>query len=149
MLKPVRLLTILSLILGLTLFSSFVNSSFANKDSNIVPVKSQVKNNSKVIVYYFYSKPRCISCKKIEAYTKEAVASLNNSNVDFIAINLDQPENKHYVQDYKLYTKSVVLSKIKNGKQAKWKNLNGIWTKLNSEQNFKAYVTKEIKNIGG
>jgi len=149
MLKLVRLLTIFSIILGITLFVGFSNSCFARIDNNIVPVKSEVKNSSKVIVYYFYGKPRCVSCKKIETYTKEAVASLNNNNVDFKAVNLDDSNNKHYSKDYKLYTKSVVLSKVKNGKQVKWKNLNGIWTKLNNEKEFKAYITKEIKKIGG
>ncbi|MDD3013235.1 MAG: nitrophenyl compound nitroreductase subunit ArsF family protein [Candidatus Gastranaerophilales bacterium] len=149
MFKLIRLLTILSVLIFLTLSLGFLNSSYAISENNIIPVKSEVKNNSKIIVYYFYGKPRCVSCKKIETYTKEAVASLKNNNVEFKAVDLDQPKNKHYTKDYKLYTKSVVLSKVKNEKQIKWKNLSGIWTKLNNEKEFKAYITKEIKKIGG
>jgi len=149
MFKGHRLLTILSIILVITLFFGLTTCSFAGSEDKIIPVKSEVKSSSKIIVYYFYGKPRCVSCKKIEAYTKEAVNSLNSNNVEFKAVNLDQPENKHYAKDYKLYTKSVVLSKVKNGKQVKWKNLSGIWTKLNNEQEFKSYITKEIKKIGG
>jgi len=147
MFKSLRLLTIFSVFLALMLSFSFSGYSLANSDSKEIPVKSEIKNGSKTIVYYFYAKPRCVSCKKIEAYTREAVSSLNNPKVEFKTIDLDQPENKHYTQDYKLYTKSVVLSKVKNGKEIKSKNLTKIWTKLGNENAFKNYVTKEIKSF--
>jgi thiol-disulfide isomerase/thioredoxin len=147
MFKSLRLLTLLSIFLTLILSFSFANCSFAGSDNKTIPVKEVVKNSSKTVVYYFYAKPRCISCKKIETYTKEAVSSLNNSKVEFKTVDLDQPENKHYKKQYKLYTKSVVLSKVKNGKEIKSKNLTQIWTKLGDEKAFKNYVTKEIKSF--
>lgn len=147
MLKSPKLLTVFSIFLALIFSFSLAGCSFASSDSETIPVKSEVKNSSKTIVYYFYAKPRCVSCKKIEAYTKEAVSSLNNPKVEFKAVDLDQPENKHYAKDYKLYTKSVVLSKVKNGKEIKSKNLSDIWTKLGDEKAFKNYVTKEIKSF--
>ena len=138
MLKMVKSLALMLVIMTLSL--NFLNSSIA---------ASKPTNDTKIIVYYFYAKPRCISCKKIENYTKEAVEALKNNKVEYKAINLDDNANNHYAKEYKLFTKAVILSKVKNGKQVKWKNLDGIWTKLNNEKEFKSYVTKEIKNIGG
>lgn len=103
----------------------------------------------KVVAYYFYGNRRCVSCKKIEAYSRAAIEEgfadeLKNGALEFIPINTDEKENKHYTKDYKLYTKSVIVSKIENGKEAKWKNLTGVWQLLNTEKGFKKYVRDEI-----
>lgn len=148
MFKKSKIITLVAVLAAITVsISSLTACSFADNKSEIIPVKSEVKNGTKTIVYYFYAKPRCVSCKKIESYTKETVSSLNNPKVEFKTVDLDQPENKHYAKDYKLYTKSVVLSKVKNGKEVKSKNLSEIWTKLGDKKSFKNYVTKEIKSF--
>jgi hypothetical protein len=103
----------------------------------------------KVIAYYFYGTRRCASCKKIEAYSKAAIEEgfaeeLKNGTLEFIPINTDEKENKHYTKDYQLYTKSLVVSKIENGKELKWKNLAGVWQLLRSEKGFKKYVRDEV-----
>ncbi len=119
------------------------------QERNIVPVKAEIHQQEGITVYYFYAKPRCISCQKIENYTQEAVTSLSNSNVVYKAVNLDLPENKHYYKDYGLYTKAVVLSQVHEGKEIKSKNLTKIWTKLNDEKAFKEYINKEITQFPG
>lgn len=149
MFKWAKILTILAIFVALTISFRSAISSFANSETPEKPVQSEIENDSKITVYYFYSKPRCISCKKIETYTEEAVNSLKNSEIEFKKINLDLPENKHYAKDYNLYTKSVVLSKVKNNEEIKSKNLIDIWTKLNNEEKFKDYIKKEIKDFGG
>ncbi|HSA07365.1 MAG TPA: nitrophenyl compound nitroreductase subunit ArsF family protein [Candidatus Gastranaerophilales bacterium] len=123
------------------------NYPWAKAEKNIAPVKTVVQKQNGVTVYYFYAKPRCASCEKIESYTKEAVSSLNNPNVEFKMVDLNKPENKHYYKDYGLYTKSVVLSKVKDGKEIKSKNLDKIWTKLGTDKEFKKYITEEINKI--
>ncbi|MDD3149828.1 MAG: nitrophenyl compound nitroreductase subunit ArsF family protein [Candidatus Gastranaerophilales bacterium] len=149
MLKITKLLTIFSIFSALTFSFALTSCSFAAPKDKTIPIKSEVKNSSKIIVYYFYAKPRCASCKKIEAYTKEAVESMNKSNIQYRAIDLDNKANSRYSKDYKLFTKAVVLSKVEKGKEVKWKNLDGIWTKLNNETEFKNYIKKEVKNFGG
>ncbi len=108
------------------------------------------ESGSKTIVYYFWSKPRCISCKKIEAYTQEAVKDnfakeLENGSLELKII--DYSKDKAKQKNYGLYTKSVVLSKVENGKEVKNKNLDKIWTKLNNEADFKKYIKTEIQNF--
>lgn len=102
----------------------------------------------KVNVYYFYGKPRCTTCMKIENYTKSAVASMKDKDIVFKGVDMDNTANGAMVKKYNLYTKSVIISKVKNGKE-QWKNLDKIWIKVSNEQIFKNYVITEIKNLKG
>lgn len=99
-----------------------------------------------VNVYYFYGSPRCITCKKMEAYTKSAVDSMKDKNIIYKPINIDEKSNKHFVKKYNLYTKTVILSKVNNGKEAS-KNLDKIWLKVKNEKDYKNYIIKEIKEF--
>ncbi len=105
----------------------------------------------KINVYYFYGKPRCATCIKIEKYTQSAVASMKDKNVVYKSIDMEKSENSSMVKKYNLFTKSVIISKAKNGKTEKgqWKNLDKIWLKVGNEQEFKKYVTGEIKALKG
>lgn len=102
----------------------------------------------KVIVYYFHGHSRCGSCMTIERYTRESVEAafakeLKSGQIEFRSINVELPFNNHYVNDYKLYTKSVIVSDIAQGKEQRWKNLQKVWELLHSEKAFKAYVKNE------
>jgi len=104
--------------------------------------------SDKINVYYFYGKPRCTTCMKIENYTKSAVTSMKDKDVIFKGIDMDNSVNGAMVKKYNLFTKSVVVSKMKNGKE-QWKNLDKIWLKVGNEQDFKNYITTEIKILRG
>ena len=102
------------------------------------------------IVYYFMTTQRCPSCMKIEAYSKEAVEkgfteALKKGSMVWRMVNVDQSENKHFIKDYGLYTKSVVLVKIRDGKQVNWVNLDKVWALLGDKTAFQKYVTDEVK----
>jgi len=107
-----------------------------------------------VIVYYFRNNYRCPSCKKIETYTQETVTTrfaddINKGVVTFKMVNVDEPANKHFIKDYKIFTKQVVLVEMKNGVQTRWKNLDKIWDLLGDQAKFSAYVENEIRNFKG
>jgi hypothetical protein len=38
---------------------------------------------------------------------------------------------------------------VKAGKQMKWKNLDQVWNMINREDEFKAYIVKEVKAFLG
>lgn len=102
----------------------------------------------KVNVYYFYAKPRCMTCAKIEKYTQSAVESMKDKDVVYHGIDMDKSESSLLVKKYNLFTKSVIISKTKNGKE-QWKNLDKIWLKAGNEQEFKKYITDETKKFKG
>lgn len=103
----------------------------------------------RVIVYYFHTTYRCPTCHKIEKYTKETMESgfsqaLRDGRVEFHVLNIDEPTNSHFIQDYKLYTKSVVVVSIKDGKQVRWGNLAKIWALVGNQQLFIKYIQDEV-----
>jgi hypothetical protein len=106
------------------------------------------ESNSKVVAYYFHGNFRCATCHGIENYTKEAIDNnfqkeLKSGQLEFKAVNTEKPKNRHYVKDYNLYTKSVVLSLVKNGKEVKFKNLEKVWEYVRNKKKFESYIQKE------
>lgn len=137
----------LSLMLGILVVALFLNTQTASSKTESINLKG-----SKVVVYYLHNNFRCPNCYKIENYTKEAVnqnfsKELKDGKLVFKVINFDENPNKHYVEDYQLYTKSVVLSKTKDGKQVQWKNLDKIWTLLGDKKKFQEYIKTETTNF--
>ena len=107
-------------------------------------------NNHQVIVYYFHGKYRCFTCKQIEQLTREAVVDffdyeINTGLIELKVINVDELENRHFVKDYQLFTRSVVVSDIINGKEKQWKNLQKVWELVRNDEAFKKYIRNEIK----
>jgi hypothetical protein len=103
----------------------------------------------RVNVYYFHTTFRCPTCYKIEKYTQEAMESgfspaLRDGRVQFQVLNIEEPANAHFVQDYKLYTKSVVVVDIKDGKQVRWSNLAKVWELVGNQKLFIKYIQDEV-----
>jgi hypothetical protein len=98
----------------------------------------------RITVYYFHGTVRCSSCNRIEAYGLEAVAGqVRAGKVVWQAVNTDRPKNAHFVQDYALLTRSIVLSETLDGRQTRWKNLDRVWELLNDKRAFTGYVQRE------
>jgi hypothetical protein len=108
-----------------------------------------------IVVYYFHTTNRCYSCMKLEKLTYLAIAEgfdreLGDGRVKFTSINVEQDENKHFIKDYKLYTKSVIVSDVAQGEEQRWKNLQRVWELLREDQAFKEYVQDEVRlYLGG
>jgi hypothetical protein len=105
---------------------------------------------SRIIAYYFHVTVRCTTCKTIEAYSREAILShfkddLDRGRLEWRVVNVQLPENRHFVKDYQLFTKSVVLVHIANGKQQSYKILNDIWELVGDKARFQAYIDKEVR----
>lgn len=103
-----------------------------------------------VAVYYFHGNFRCVNCRNIERYTKEAVEKyfqkeLNSGKIVFKVINVERKGNEHFADDYKLYTKSVILSLVKDGKEVRFDNLSKVWEHLNNRNNFHDYIRTEVE----
>ncbi|MFH0777101.1 MAG: nitrophenyl compound nitroreductase subunit ArsF family protein [Candidatus Eisenbacteria bacterium] len=102
-----------------------------------------------VIAYYFHGTVRCPTCRKIEAWSREAIEKafqqqLGTGDLKWRALNVDESENKHFVGDFELYTRSLVLVRIRDGKREAWKNLEKVWDLIGDEQAFKEYVHREV-----
>jgi len=101
-----------------------------------------------IVVYYFHTTFRCPTCYKIEQYTQEAVEHYFNKEIVagtlvFKTKNFEKKENKHFITDYQLYTKAVVISMIKEGKEVKFNNLTKIWEYVRDKEKFYDYIKTE------
>ena len=104
------------------------------------------------MVYYFYTNTRCSSCKTIEAYTREAVeknftAAYKGWKVIFRGVNVEEESGKHFVQDYRLNSKAVVVQKFSGEKALKWTMLEKIWQLLGDKEAFINYITGETHKL--
>ena len=104
----------------------------------------------KVIAYYFHTNTRCSTCIKIEQYSKEAIEKgfpeeLKSGALEMRIVNYENPENRHFMQDYKLVSKSLILVNTVNGKQTEWTNLKVVWQLTGRKDAFLNYVRKEVR----
>lgn len=104
-----------------------------------------------VAAYYFHGDARCPTCIKIESYTGEAITGtftneLSSGCLSWQVLNTDEPEHEHFVKDFELTTKSVVLVEKVDGKQVNWKNLDRIWDLVDDKDVFKKYIIEETKD---
>ncbi|MCX5704479.1 MAG: nitrophenyl compound nitroreductase subunit ArsF family protein [Candidatus Omnitrophica bacterium] len=107
---------------------------------------------TKVYAYYFHGTIRCPTCHKLEQYSKEAIETnfkdaLASGKLEFKVVNVEDKGNEHYGNDYQLYTKSLILSLVKDGKQIKWINLDKIWEYVGNKQRFVDYVKSGVAGL--
>jgi len=146
----------INIILGLFVAASLVYlivtelQTPQTEQKKTVEKKAEKSEDDRLNIYYFHATARCNSCMKIEKFTKTAVETgfekeLANKKIIFKLVNIDKSENKHFIDDFKLYTKSVIVEQIKNGKQKKWVNLEKVWDLLDNETQFSLYIQEEVK----
>lgn len=105
--------------------------------------------DSSVVAYYFHGNARCVTCRNMEKYAKEAIENnfseqLDNGTLVFKAVNIDEKDNEHFIDEYQLYTKTIIISQVKNGKEVRHKNLSKIWEYARNREKFLEYVAAEI-----
>jgi hypothetical protein len=127
--------------------------SNGNPDTAKITLKKNPQvENRKVVVYYFHRTMRCATCIKLEEYSDEAIksgfnAQLKNGKLEWKIINIEDAGNEHFEDDYQLYTQSLVIVEIRNGKQHRWKNLEKIWELVGTKEAYFHYVQDEVKNF--
>ena len=120
-------------------------------NAKITQKKNPQVGDRKIIVYYFHRTMRCATCIKLEEYSDEAIksgfnAQLKNGQLEWRIINIEDAGNQHYENDYKLYSQSLVLVELQNGKQQRWKNLEKIWELVGMKEIYLRYVQDEVKS---
>lgn len=109
----------------------------------------------KIVAYYFHVTVRCVTCRAIEQYSREAIEQgfreeLKKGAVEWRPVNVQLLENRHFIRDYRLFTRSLVLVKMKDGKQVEWRNLDKVWELVGRKGEFLKYVQTNVKAyLGG
>jgi len=108
----------------------------------------------KMIVYYFHATQRCATCMTIESYSKEILgtkygAQLKAGVIQWQVVDVEQPKYRHFIQEYRLVSPSVVVVRIENGKRGQWQVLDKTWTLVRNKAEFFQYVQSNINKLLG
>ena len=106
--------------------------------------------SNRVVVYYFHRTARCENCLRFEAYTAAALEQalgdeLARGLVEWHVVNVDGPEEAHYLDDYGLEGSAVIVSVVIDGSESAWEDLDAIWTLVEDREAFEAYVVAEVR----
>lgn len=121
----------------------------ASSDQETVS-ETVAEDGNRVVAYYFHGNMRCATCRKIEALTKEAIEAafapeLELGTLQWREVNVDEAGNEHFIQDYQLTTRSVVISEIADGEEKRWKNLERVWQLVGNKGAFLDYIQEETR----
>ncbi len=91
-------------------------------------------------VYYFHGNQRCMTCNRIEALARAAIEEkfpreIAGGRVVFRAVNVDEPANEHFIRDFQLASRTVVMA---DG--GKYEKFDEVWTLVGEPEKFAAYL---------
>ena len=103
-----------------------------------------------VVAYYFHGIKRCQTCLRIEEYALEALEAgfpeeIQSGALEWHAVNVEEPPNGHFITDYELTTRSLVLVDMEGGAETRWKNLSRVWELVGDREAFVGYVLQETQ----
>lgn len=100
------------------------------------------------IVYYFHRTARCPTCLSMETWTSQTVAKANSGKsspkLAWSAVNLDEPANAHFADDFQLTFGTVVVAENRAGQAVRWKNLEKVWEFSADETTYQQYLDSEF-----
>ncbi len=105
----------------------------------------------KVVATYFHGNIRCVTCRKIEAYSQEAVRDafeqqIAAGTVEFRAVNVEEDANRHFIQDYQLVTRTLVVTDEVDGAVKRWAKLDNVWGLVGDRTAFFRYVQGGVRD---
>lgn len=103
----------------------------------------------KVIAYYFHSTMRCVTCLKIEELAQQALRenlahAFESGELEWQALNMEEPAHQHFALDYGLVTSSLVIVNMQDGEQRDWINMEKVWQLVDDEVAFRQYVVEQV-----
>lgn len=118
----------------------------ANETFRITEERTEPRD--KLVAYYFHRTQRCRTCLTIEAYAEEALRdgfadAFESGELEWQAVNVEEPQNERFVEEYGLTASALVMIFLENGEQTQWKNLERVWELVGDEPGFKEYVRDE------
>ena len=100
-------------------------------------------------VYCFHGNRRCMICSKIEQLTKQALeekyaGALASGKIVFRAVNVEEPVNEHFVRDFGLTVRGVVMAG--NGRFEKF---DSVWNLVRDPEKFQSCIQDGVKRMMG
>lgn len=103
-----------------------------------------------VRVYYFHRTVRCADCLLIEQVSADALQevfpqALADGRLDWRPVNLDQPENTHFVFDFDLNANELVVVRGEGGTVA-FSKLPEVWKLVQQPDQLRSMLIDLVKS---
>jgi hypothetical protein len=128
-----------------------VRSTPATRESEPPQRATPQSHVRKIVATYFHGNIRCVTCRKIEAYSREAVhdafgPEIEAGKVEFRAVNVEEDANRHCIQDYQLVTRTLVVTEEVDGAVKRWAKLDNVWGLVGDRTAFFRYVQGGVRD---
>jgi hypothetical protein len=101
-----------------------------------------------LVAYYFHGSHRCPTCRTIESLAHTSLQDeIDLGRIQWRMVDYDLPQNKHFSDDFELYSPSLVLVHENQGRVASWKNLERVWSLTDKPDQFAEYVHGELASF--
>lgn len=106
--------------------------------------------NCELVVYYCHTDKRCVSCETLEWAARQAVErdfpeDLKAGRVAYRDINWQRRGNDTYQAKYSLAFSTIVLSKVRDGREQRHRKLDEVWQLLSDREALARHISAEIK----
>ena len=107
---------------------------------------------TKIVAYYFHGNARCKTCLTIEMYALEALETgfpeaIKEGRLEFLPVNLEVAENEHFIDDFQLAARTVVLERVVGGERKDYLNLTRVWELVRDKEAYVTYVQDEAEKF--
>jgi hypothetical protein len=102
----------------------------------------------RVVVYYMHRTVRCVSCLWMEAATRQSLQESFASELASGRLELkveDYQKREDLAKQYGVYTVSVLVVSVADGKEASHQGLERVWELKGKNDEFRAYVTEAVR----
>ena len=147
------IVTILLLIfVAASLAALFMKGGGESDAERVTEIAAADNSDTKIIVYYFHGNARCKTCLTIEMYALEAIetgfpGAVKAGYLEFLSVNLEIAGNEHFIDDFQLAARTVVLERVVDGERRDYLNLHRVWELVGNKEAYITYVQKEIEKL--
>lgn len=144
MLKPVLRYALLAFVAVslVTLVVQTVRTGYVQPPAAVAPSATA----SRLVAFYFHGNKRCDACNSIERLTRAAMKpDTDAGTVEIRSINVDDPAHAHFVTDFALAVRTVVLAEEVGGRYPRWKRLDECWSRYEEPEDFTAYLQANLQ----
>ncbi|MFG0288040.1 MAG: nitrophenyl compound nitroreductase subunit ArsF family protein [Rhodopirellula sp. JB044] len=105
-----------------------------------------------IVATFYHGNVRCPTCQNIERYAHDAITrnfadEMASGEIQWKTTNYEAPANQPDAERYEIFSSTVVLIRMVDGKPADWRNLNRVWEFVGDEQAFQQYVAQQTREM--
>ena len=122
----------------------------ATNGQSEIPSLIDSETNTRYTAIYFHAKHRCPTCETIEAYAHDALSSeIEQGNIAWKIADYTAEESKPIVKQCEVFTSTVVLLDVQDGKVIRWKNLEDVWNYTDDKTAFTSFMNESWTTFKG